>query len=95
MTAEPMTDKEYRDKARDMYGDEQVIALDIDEDAHVSRAHDHPPEDSARCYSADEDGAYVQAWVWVPVDEAEADNEACPCNRPGPVLHMVGETCCQ
>ncbi len=24
-----------------------------------------------------------------------ADNEPCPCDRPGPVLHMVGEACCQ
>ncbi|KKN84392.1 hypothetical protein LCGC14_0288540 [marine sediment metagenome] len=88
-----MNDEEYRELARSQYAHDGEI--EIDSDANVSRAHDHPPEDSARCHNADEDGAYVQAWVWVSVDNAASSEEPCPCGRPGPVLHMVGETCCR
>ena len=95
MSDKPLTDEQYRKEARDIAFCGATFDIEIDEDAHVSRAHDHPPDDSGRCHKADEDGAYVQAWLWVPVDDVAADNEPCPCDRPGPVLHRVGEKCCQ
>lgn len=58
-----MTDEEYRSRARKQYARDGEIEIDMG--ATVSRAHDHPPEQSAGCRNADEDGAYVQAWVWV------------------------------
>ena len=54
-------DKEYWQAARNEYGAEGHI--EIDDGAQVSRAHEHGPD--TPCHSADEDGAYVQAWVWV------------------------------
>ena len=63
MTDECMTDEEYRVKLREDIG----YDVEVDEDAEVSRAHDHPPGET--CGSADEDGAYVQAWIWVPADD--------------------------
>lgn len=54
-----MTTQEYRQAARRRYARDGEI--EIDENAKVSRGSDP--------------GAYVQAWVWVPDDEAEADDE--------------------
>lgn len=56
-----MTDEEYIAKARAQYGKDGEI--EIDDDAEVSRAHDHAP--GAPCHHLDDDGAYVQAWVWI------------------------------
>lgn len=101
MNDEPPTDEQYREKARalaDVGVFDRHSDIEIDEDARVERMHNHRPEDSARCHNADEDGAYVQAWVWVPVDDAGKlgeESDPCPCGRPGPVLHMAGEKCCQ
>lgn len=66
---EPRTDEEYRIIANAISArilHQMNREIDIDDDAHVARAHDHLPEDSARCRNADEDGAYVQGWLWVP-----------------------------
>jgi hypothetical protein len=49
-----MTDDEFRSAARNQYGSEGEI--EIDANATVSRGEDN--------------GAYVQAWVWVDEDEA-------------------------
>ena len=54
-----MTDREYRQAAKDQYGEEGSI--EIDDDADVSRNND--PESK---------GAYVAAWVWVEEPEAGA-----------------------
>lgn len=64
-TAEPPEHKAYREAARKEYGREG--ALEIDDDALVSHAHDHAPD--APCHSADDEGAYVAAWVWVAKPE--------------------------
>ena len=63
------TNEEYREAAREEYvygshyGDG---AIEIDEDAIVSREHDHT--DDGACFapgSNDEPGAFVAAWIWV------------------------------
>lgn len=54
------TDEWYRLLARDLYGD-----VDIDEDAVVSRPYLQEKQH--------EDGAYVQAWVWVANHECPPD----------------------
>ena len=51
------TKNEYRDAARSIWG--QDGQLEIDDDAPVSKGED--------------DGAYVQAWVWVSDDEVAAE----------------------
>ena len=56
-----MTDEEYRQKARAQYGKDGEI--EIDDDADISR--DSRPETPVHL----EDGAYVQAWVWVTSEE--------------------------
>jgi hypothetical protein len=61
-----MTDEEYRTAAREQYGKDGEI--EIDDGAEVTHAHDHAP--AAPCHSADDDGAYVQAWVWIANEEA-------------------------
>lgn len=50
-----MSRKEYIEAARLIYADEGVI--EIDDSAKVSRGEDN--------------GAYVQAWVWVPERKGE------------------------
>jgi hypothetical protein len=50
-----VTDEEYIEKAIDLHYRDGE--LEIDSNAVVSRG--------------DDDGAYVQAWVWVPKDEDE------------------------
>ena len=50
-----MTDEELRDAAREIYGDDDI---QIDDDAKIS--NENPEKDG---------GAWVQAWVWVPLDE--------------------------
>lgn len=54
-----MTNVEYRAAARIQYGTEGMI--EIDENAPVSRGAD--------------DGAYVQAWLWVDSDSPSEDQE--------------------
>ena len=54
MVDEDSPDEEFRRKAEALHGRDGVI--EIDSDAVVSRGSD--------------DGAYVQAWVWVPFDGA-------------------------
>lgn len=50
------TKQKYRDAARKLYGRDGQVEID----------------DSARVSCGDEnEGAYVQAWVWVRRDEAE------------------------
>jgi hypothetical protein len=56
-----ITDTRFRELAKDLYQDEGRI--EIDDGAPVSRG-DEPIE-----------GAYVQAWVWVGVED-EDDEEA-------------------
>jgi hypothetical protein len=53
--AEPKaaSDEWFRDKAAEMYGEEGGV--EIDEDAPVS-------------VNEEGEGAYVQAWVWVPIE---------------------------
>ncbi len=53
-----MDSARYLEKAREMYQDKDGADVEIDDDAKVSR----PIDD-------DEEGAWVQSWVWVPVDE--------------------------
>jgi hypothetical protein len=48
-----MTDEQYRTKAKSLFEEEGEIEIDLN--AKVSRGGDN--------------GAYVQAWVWVPEDE--------------------------
>lgn len=62
-----MTDEQYREAARKQYAKDGEI--EIDDGAEVSHAHDHAPE--ARCHSADDEGAYVQAWLWVANNEGD------------------------
>ena len=62
MITEKSSDEEIRDEARGIYGEEGT--LDIDEDAHIDRGHDDP-----------EQGAYVQAWVWVAFEKPEGNTE--------------------
>jgi hypothetical protein len=63
------TPEEYRQAARAMYQDEGTLEID----------------DSALVSEGDEDGAYVQAWVWVSKSETEARRkgriEPCPQRR--------------
>lgn len=59
---DPMTDEEYRQQAKALF--EQDGEIEIDDDAQVIRAHDHP--EGRPCHNADAEGAYVAAWVWVP-----------------------------
>lgn len=66
-TAEPPEHQAYREAARQQYGREGEI--EIDDAAEVSHAHDHAPD--APCHSADDEGAYVQAWLWVHNPEGE------------------------
>ena len=54
-----MTDDEYREAARKEYQREGEI--EIDDEAEVSRANE----------VGGDDGAYVQAWVWVANEEDE------------------------
>jgi hypothetical protein len=68
-----MTDEQYRDKAREQYGREGSIEIDVD--APVSRGSDP--------------GAYVQAWVWVyddalQVGEGSEDDPDQPEQSPDP-----------
>lgn len=60
------TDAQYRAAAKRMF--EREGELEIDTDATVSRGSDP--------------GAYVQAWVWVPREDA-ADSPLCPCKQSG------------
>lgn len=53
-----MTDEQYRHAAREEFHEDGVI--EIDPDAKVSRNDDDP-----------EEGAYVQAWVWVDAEDAD------------------------
>lgn len=61
-------DLAYIEKARAEYGREGEI--EIDDNAVVSHAHNHPPDQP--CHDADDHGAYVAAWVWVENEEEEA-----------------------
>jgi hypothetical protein len=53
------TDQEIRTLARELYGHEGEI--EIDDTATVSLSEDHGTDGPQ--------GAYVQAWVYVPFDE--------------------------
>ncbi|MEZ5846505.1 MAG: hypothetical protein R3C70_07125 [Geminicoccaceae bacterium] len=53
------SDDDFRAAARTIYGEEGKI--EIDDDAVVSRG--------------DDDGAYVQAWVWVYSSDAESASD--------------------
>jgi hypothetical protein len=53
------TDENIREMARKRYG--LTGNVDVDDDAVVSRG--------------DDPGAYVQAWVWVPFEEGEDEEE--------------------
>jgi hypothetical protein len=60
-----LTDKQYVSAAIRLFNEEGTI--EIDADAKVSR-----------CYGGtevnEEDGAYVEAWVWVPDDVVEVND---------------------
>ncbi len=56
-----ISSERFRDLAREQYQEEG--RLEIDDNASISRAE------------SDATGVYVQAWVWVEIDEPEeADN---------------------
>ena len=90
-------DEEYRKAAKAQYQDEGSI--EIDDNAIVSRAHDHAP--GAPCNipgSADAEGAYVAAWMWITAEEAEgvmAPDDPSPdpaiCARCGEEDHGIEE----
>lgn len=67
MSDEYMTDEEYRRIAQLRASCSEDIK--VDEDALVSRAHDHPSDIDYTCRQANEDGAYVQAWLWIPLND--------------------------
>ncbi len=88
-SCDPEGDEEYRKAAKDQYQNDDPgpadLAIEIDDNAIVSRAHDHAP--GAPCHSADEDGAYVAAWVWVTTESREdhcaIEGWRCfECHRP-------------
>lgn len=54
-----LTDTEYREDARTIYASDDI---DIDDTATVSRSGED-----------DQDGAYVQAWVWVSHDRNQEE----------------------
>jgi len=51
------SDDDIRDRARELHEVDGEVELDID--AEISRCETDP------------EGAYVQAWVWVPFEEEE------------------------
>jgi hypothetical protein len=51
------SDKWFRDRAAELYNKDGQIEVD----------------GNARISYGDDDGAYVEAWVWVPLKEEESD----------------------
>ncbi len=62
---DPDGDRRYREAARFVYAVEG--AIEIDNDAMISGAHNHAPDEP--CNNADPEGAYVAAWLWVDADD--------------------------
>lgn len=62
-----ITDQQYVDAARRIYDDEGTCEVDEYDPAHSI---------VSRCSEAEggDNGAYVQAWVWVEDAEAEKEN---------------------
>ena len=52
------SDEWFRARARELYCTDGEIEVD----------------GNARISSGDDDGAYVEAWVWVPLEEEESDS---------------------
>lgn len=69
-----MTDAKYRDAANEQYGSDGEI--EIDDNALVSRGSD--------------EGAYVEAWVWVSSDDEKPSDEDpdAPAVPPPARFHM-------
>lgn len=64
------TDAEYTKAAKRLHESEGEVEVDVN--ARVSRG--------------DDPGAYVQAWVWVPDDQAAPETEERPMIAPKPTL---------
>ncbi|HEV8146431.1 MAG TPA: hypothetical protein VGP79_08625 [Bryobacteraceae bacterium] len=57
MKIDEKSDQWFRSRATELYH----------EDGEIEVAHDAPVS------RGDDEGAYVQAWVWIPLDEEEDD----------------------
>ena len=69
-----ITSQRFRELAKDLYQDEGRI--EIDDGGDVRRADE--PEDWPT------KGAYVQAWVWVGVEDEDEETDECADNISHP-----------
>lgn len=64
---ERITDQQYRDAARERAVEGK---LEVDEDAPVSRSGADRSGEESLAPEDEEEGCYVQAWLWISAEEA-------------------------
>ncbi len=77
-TGDPEGDQRYREAAHKRYHRDGEIEIDLEnpDSCRVSYSHNHAPNEPCNIPgSADPEGAYVAAWVWVTAEDAEEEEQ--------------------